>query len=91
MGTPPAIPKELPWWYKLDHHYAFHQGAPNHDIENYFALKAGVRRLVQSGILSFEDFRPNVQANSLPKHGGATLNIVKGCLGNYRVFNVNLI
>lgn len=89
--TPPAILKELPWWYKPDHHCAFHQGAPGHDIDNYFTLKAKVRRLVQNGILSFEDFGPNVQANLFPKHGVATMNMVEGCPGKYRVFVVNLI
>lgn len=71
--NPPAIPKELPWWYKPDHHCA-----PDHDIENCFTLKVEVRRLMQNGILSFEDSGPNVKANLLPKHGGATVNMVEG-------------
>ncbi|XP_050919131.1 uncharacterized protein LOC127136637 [Lathyrus oleraceus] len=71
----PAIPKELLWWYKSDHHCAFYQGAPSHDIENCVALKAEVIRLMQIGILSFEDFGSNVQANLLPKYGGASVNM----------------
>lgn len=89
--TPPAIPKELPWWYKYDHHCAFHQDASVHDIENCFSLKADVRRLMQSSILSFEDFGPKIQANPLPKHEGATVNMIEGYPGKYRVFHVNLI
>ncbi|XP_050878569.1 uncharacterized protein LOC127082379 [Lathyrus oleraceus] len=89
--TPPVVPKEILWWYKHDQHCAFHQGAPDHDIENCFSLKAEVRRLMQSGILSFEHSSPNVQANLLPKHGSATVNMVEGCPGKYRVFDVNLI
>lgn len=89
--TPPPILKELSWWYKPDQHCAFHQGAPDHDIENCFALKVEVRRLMQSGILSFEDYSQNVQANMLPKHGGSAVNMVEGCPGKYRVFDVNLI
>lgn len=89
--TPSTIPKELFWWYKPDHHCVFHQGAPGHDIENCFSLKAEVRRLIQSGILSFEDSSPNVQANLFPKHGGATMNMVEGFPRKYRVFYVNLI
>ncbi|XP_050877776.1 uncharacterized protein LOC127081573 [Lathyrus oleraceus] len=89
--TPPAVSKELLWWYKADQHCAFHQGAPGHDIENCFTLKAEVRRLMQSDILSFEDSNPNVQANPLPKHGNAAVNMVEGCPGKYRVFDVNLI
>ena len=90
IRTPPVVQKELLWWYKADQHCEFHQGAPHHDIENCFILKAEVRRLIQSGVLSFEDYNPNVQANLLPKHGNTTVNIVKGCPGKYRVFNVNL-
>ncbi|XP_050877126.1 uncharacterized protein LOC127080877 [Lathyrus oleraceus] len=89
--TPPSIPKELPWWYKFDHHCAFHQTSPGHDIENCLALKVEVKRLVQRNILSFEHYGPNVQANPLRKNGGATVNMVEGCPGNYCVFNVNLI
>ncbi|XP_050890649.1 uncharacterized protein LOC127096071 [Lathyrus oleraceus] len=89
--TPLAISKELPWWYKADQHCAFHQGSLGHDTENCFSLKDEVRRLMQSGILSFEDSNPNVQANPLPKHGNGTVNIFEGCPGKYRVFNVNLI
>lgn len=33
---------------------------------------------MQSGILYFKDSGPNVQANQLPKHGGATMNMVEG-------------
>ncbi|XP_050877328.1 uncharacterized protein LOC127081085 [Lathyrus oleraceus] len=77
--------------YKPDQHYAFHQGAPGHDIENCFTMKDEVRRLMQSGILPFEDSNPNVQANSLPKHSNTTVNMVEGCPGKYRVFDVNLI
>ncbi|XP_050920028.1 uncharacterized protein LOC127137625 [Lathyrus oleraceus] len=58
-----------------------YKGAPGHDIENCFALKSKVRRLIQSGILSFENSSPNVQANLLPKHSNATVNMVEGCLG----------
>ncbi|KAI5420071.1 hypothetical protein KIW84_044025 [Lathyrus oleraceus] len=64
IRTPPAVPEELLWWYKLDRHCAFHQVALGHDIKNYFALKAEVRRLMQSGIFSFEDSNPNVQFNT---------------------------
>lgn len=50
-----------------------------------------MKRLVQNDILSFEDFGPNVQANLFPKHGSATVNMVKGYPAKYRVFDVNLI
>ncbi|XP_050896594.1 uncharacterized protein LOC127103370 [Lathyrus oleraceus] len=89
--TSPTVPKELSWWYKPNHHCAFHQGAPDHDVENCFTLKDEVRRLMQSGILYFEDSGPNVQANLLPKHYGEIVNMVEGCPGKYLVYDVNLI
>lgn len=45
---------------------------------------------MKSDILSFEDYGPNVQANSLPKHGSATVNMVGGYPGKHCVFDVNL-
>ena len=81
--TPLTVPKEISWWSKADQLCAFHQGAPGHDIENCSALKDEVRRLMQSGILSFEDSNPNVQANLLPKHGNAVVSMVEGCPGKY--------
>lgn len=90
IRTPLAVSKELSWWYKVDQHCAFHQGTHGHDIENCFALKVDVRRLIQSCILSFKDSNPNVQANPLLEHGNATVNMVEGCPGKYRVFDVNL-
>ena len=42
-------------------------------------------------LISWEYSGPNVQANPLPKHGGATANMVKGCPEKYRVFYVNMI
>ncbi|XP_050889611.1 uncharacterized protein LOC127094889 [Lathyrus oleraceus] len=47
--------------------------------------------LMQSGILSFEDSSPNVQANLFPKQCGAIVNMVEGCPGKYQTFDVNLI
>lgn len=55
------------------------------------ALRAEMRRLMQSGILSFEHSSLNVQANSLPKHGSAVENMVEGYPGKYQVFDFNLI
>lgn len=45
---------------------------------------------MQSGILSFEDSGPNVQANQFPKHGDATVNMVEGYPSKYRDFDENL-
>ncbi|KAI5434816.1 hypothetical protein KIW84_021581 [Lathyrus oleraceus] len=64
-------------------------GAPAPDIENCYPLKYEVQKLVKSGMVSFEDRAPNVKANSLPAHGNASVNMVDGCPGNFRVFAVN--
>jgi hypothetical protein len=87
----PQIPEPLPWWYKPDLRYAFHQGAPGHDIENCYLLKYEVQKLVQSGMTSFEDHAPNVKANPLPAHGNSSVNMVDGCPGEFKVFDVRFI
>lgn len=33
-NNPLHMPEPLSWWYNLDQHCAYHQGAPGHDIEN---------------------------------------------------------
>ncbi|KAI5389415.1 hypothetical protein KIW84_074894 [Lathyrus oleraceus] len=82
LRNPPHIPEPLPWWYKPDLRYAFHQGAPRHDTENCYPLKYEVQKLVKSGMVSFEDRAPNVKANPLPAHGNSSVNMVDGCLGS---------
>lgn len=46
---------------------------------------------MQSGILSFEDSGPNVQASMLPKHGGAIVNMFERFPRKYHVFDINMI
>ena len=89
---PPAIPSPLPWYYKADQTCAFHQGAPGHSVENCYPLRNEVQRLVKYGILSFKDMGPNVKDNPLPKHGGVNaVNMVAGCLGDFWIFDINLV
>lgn len=40
---------------------------------------------------SFKDRAPNVKENLLPAHGNASVNMVEGCIGNFRVFDVRRI
>ncbi|XP_050895005.1 uncharacterized protein LOC127101595 [Lathyrus oleraceus] len=89
--NPPYTPEPLPWWFKPDLHCAFHQGAPGYDIENYYPLKNEVQKLIKSDMMSFEDRAPNVKENLLPAHGNASVNMVDGCPGNFRVFDVRHI
>ncbi|KAI5418296.1 hypothetical protein KIW84_042798 [Lathyrus oleraceus] len=89
--NPPQIPEPLPWWYKPDLYCAFHQGEPGHDIKNCYPLKYEVQKLVKSGMVSFEDDTPNVKANPLPADGNSSVNMVDGCLGEFKVFDVRFI
>jgi hypothetical protein len=54
-SKPPRVPNELPVWYQPDLSFAFHQGAPGHDIEHCFSLKIEVQKLIEANILLFED------------------------------------
>jgi len=53
--APPQVPNELPVWYQPNLFYAFHQGAPGHDVEHCRFLKTEVQKLIRANILSFED------------------------------------
>lgn len=57
---PPPIPEKLPYVYKADQFCAYHQGAPEHNLEDCYDLKSDVQRLIKSDILSFRDINPNV-------------------------------
>ena len=41
--------------------------------------------------MSFEDRASNVKANSLPAHGNSSVNMVNGCSGKFKVFDVHFI
>ncbi|KAI5421082.1 hypothetical protein KIW84_044792 [Lathyrus oleraceus] len=66
-------------------------GAPGHDIEKCYPLKYEVKKLMKSGMVSFEDCAPNVKVNPLPAHGNASVNMVEGCPGEYKLFDVRFI
>ncbi|KAI5445263.1 hypothetical protein KIW84_013485 [Lathyrus oleraceus] len=65
--------------------------APRHDIENSYPLIYEVQKLTKSGMVSFEDQAPNVKANPFPAHGNSSVNMVDGCLGEFKVFDVRFI
>jgi len=73
---PPRLPDPIPNRYRVDRTCDFHQGAPRHDIENFFPLKESVQRLIESGDLSFTDNHQDAQNNPLPPHGPA-VNMVE--------------
>ena len=47
--------------------------------------------MIKNGMLSFKDVNPNVRDNPLPRHGAASVNMVEGCPGKFRVFQVEHI
>ena len=46
---------------------------------------------MKSGMVSFEDRASNVKANPLPAHGNSSVNMVDGCPGEFKVFDVRFI
>ena len=60
--APPLVSGRLPAGYRPDLTCAFHQGAPGHDIEHCFALKKIVQKLIEVGLLPFEDLNPGMQS-----------------------------
>ena len=46
---------------------------------------------MKSGMLSFEDYASNVKANPFPTHGNSSVNMVDGCPGEFKVFDVRFI
>jgi len=65
--VPPPVPERLPVGYRADLTCAFHQGAPGHDIGHCFALKKMVQKLIEVGLLFFEDLNPGMQNVSVPE------------------------
>ena len=57
--APPPVPERLPAGYRADLSCAFHQGAPGHDIEDCYALRTVVQRLIEANYLSFKESNPN--------------------------------
>jgi len=65
--APPRVPERLSVRYRSDLSCVFHQGAPGHDVDHCFYLKIEVQKLIEANILSFKDWK--VQVNPLPNHG----------------------
>jgi len=54
--APLPMPTKLTSRYRPDLFFAFHQGAPGHDIENCFAFQKVVQKLVKNNLIPFEEF-----------------------------------
>jgi len=55
---PPRGPKKflLPAGYRPDLSCIFHPGAPGHDIEQCFAFRIVVQKLIEADLIPFEEF-----------------------------------
>ncbi|GAU49605.1 hypothetical protein TSUD_407700 [Trifolium subterraneum] len=84
---PPPMPAVLPTWYRSDLTYAFHQGAPGHDVERCYALKKAVQELIRNKVLPFKDENPNVQNNLLPNHG-SSFHFIQSCQQTSTILSV---
>jgi len=51
--APLAVPAILPAGHRPDLSCAFHQGAPCHDVEQCFAFRTVVQKLIQDKALPF--------------------------------------
>lgn len=54
-------------------------------------MKYEVQKLIKSGMVSFKDRAPNVKANMLSSYGNTSVNMVDGCPGSFKVFDVRRI
>jgi len=84
---PPHVPNPIPNWYRADRTCDFHQGAPEHYIENCFSFKDDVQKLIASGDLSFTDNHQKSQNNPLPPYGPA-INMVEEYQEDGRIHRV---
>ncbi|XP_039684985.1 uncharacterized protein [Medicago truncatula] len=89
--APSPIPEKLPTWYRMDQTCAFHQGGRGHNIENCYAFKNVVQRLINEKKITFTDSAPNIQTNPLPNHGAAIVNMVEDCQKTHHILDVQRI
>lgn len=73
----PPLPESYPHWYDPSAHCEYHEGAYEHSLDSYLALKAKVQDLINKKILSFKETRRNVQNNPFPAHGEPTINVIE--------------
>ncbi|XP_050916384.1 uncharacterized protein LOC127131511 [Lathyrus oleraceus] len=55
---------------------AYHVGYIGHSTEDCWTLKKRIQELIDQGVLSFSEEKPNVKTNPLPNHSGASVNVV---------------
>ena len=58
-------PQPMPPLFKMDLHYAFHQG-PGHDTDRCSTLRHAIQDLIDQGLVNLS--QPSVTTNPLPAH-----------------------
>jgi hypothetical protein len=91
LRAPLPVPEKLPAWYKPDQPCVFHQGIPGHSIENCYAMKNVVQRLINGKNITFTDSTPNVQTNPFLNHGAAAVIMVEDCQKTYLILDIQCI
>ncbi|XP_052878633.1 uncharacterized protein LOC128285263 [Gossypium arboreum] len=76
----------FPKWYDANAQCEYHAGATGHSIENCTTFKKLVERLINMGIVKFDD-TPSAE-NSLPNHGDKGINAIIESSGKEIKMNV---
>ncbi|WKA12991.1 hypothetical protein VitviT2T_030331 [Vitis vinifera] len=63
--TPRPLPQPIPAQFRMDLHYAYHQG-PGHETDRCTALRHAIQDLIDQGLVHLG--QPSVTTNPLPTH-----------------------
>ena len=63
--TPRPLPQPVPPQFRMDLHYAYHQGS-GHEIDRCIALRHAIQDLIDQGLVHLG--QPSVTTNPLPSH-----------------------
>ncbi|XP_017624955.1 uncharacterized protein LOC108468584 [Gossypium arboreum] len=67
----------FPKWYDTNAQCEYHEGITGHSIENCTAFKKLVEKLIEMGVIKFDDsLGPNVAGNLLPDHTNKEVNAI---------------
>lgn len=87
----PLLPKPYPYWYDLNSHCEYHEGAPGHSLDGCITLKAKVRELINRKILSFKETGPNVENDPPPAHEGPIINAIEEVFNGQSIVDVKKV
>jgi len=64
-------------FFRADQRCAYHSGGAGHDTEGCINLKHKIQDLIDNRVITLQAPAPNVNLNTLPNHGGATINMIE--------------